>query len=156
MEIKNNGALQFLREQAQAQAQAKATKEKEKTIKQFLPNEYGFYTMQQIYIIDKMCRNGAIIESNGIMTYKTKSGEQKQYKIADITCYNMCIEYYEQLRNLGIKNCIELIKWDDNTIELIRKINGDYYTTTITSSGIIDNRYNGAKTLLTFAKIDIK
>ena len=70
-----------------------------------------------------------------------------------MTAYNISCDYYETLRQLGVKNCIELLKWDDTKIELIRKIGGEYYKTIITDSNIIDEHYNGAKELMQFIRV---
>ena len=143
-----NGALNYLRERQAQLLQEKTQKEKEKTIREFRPNQNGYYTMQQCYIINNMICNGAVVESNGNITYKGKD-----YKIIDVTAYNITTDYYEQLRQLGLKNIVELLTWYDNTIELIRKINNEYYYTTITDNSIIDKPYSKQYNLLTFSKV---
>lgn len=153
MEIKTNGALNFLKEQKQAMEQARATKKERATTKNYSPNEYGFYTMQQCYILNNMLSKGANVDANGLFNYTNKDGETKSHHITNITAYNQSCKYYETLRGLGVKNCVELLKWDDTKIELIRKIGGEYYKTTITDKNIIDEHYNGAKELLQFVKV---
>lgn len=153
MEIKTNGALNFLREQqASKQAQKQATREKA-TTKNYLPNEYGFYTMQQCYILNNMLASGVSVDSDGLFTYTNKDGETKSHHITDMTAYNISCDYYETLRQLGVKNCVELLKWDDNNIELIRKIGGEYFKTIITDNGITDEHWDGKKELLQFTRV---
>lgn len=153
MQIKTNGALNFLREQqAQRQASKRAIKE-QATTKTYEANEYGFYTMQQCYILNNMIAKGAKIDSNGLFTYKNKDGETKTHHITSITDYNRSLECYEQLRALGVKNVVELYEFSD-TIKLLRKIGGAYFITTITGEGIQDEPYNGAKKLIEFIKVN--
>lgn len=145
-------ALNYLKEQQATREQAKATKREKATTREYAPNEYGFYTMQQVYILNNMLANGAQVDANGLFTYKNRDGNTKSHHITDMTAYNASVEAYETLRGLGIKGCVELYEYGD-TIRLVRKIDSQYFITTITDNGITDEPYNGCKQLLHFLTI---
>lgn len=149
----DNKVLNFLLTRQEEQKALKTQKIKEIAIKHYSPNEHGFYTMQQCYIINSMLANGAKVESDGSFTYTNKSGATKTHKIDNMTAYNISIDYYEQLRQLGIKNIVELKGWTKEKIELIRKVGDGYFKTIITDKDIQDEPYDGQKELLQFIKV---
>lgn len=149
-----NKALNFLMEQQKKAQENKHERRAQATTKNYEPNEYGFYTMQQCYILNNMIANGAKVDADGLFTYTNKDGTTKSHHITSINDYNRSCEAYEQLRQLGVKNIIELYEYSD-TIKLLRKINGAYFTTTITGDGITDEPYNGTKKLIEFLKVNI-
>ena len=145
-------AINYLKEQQSIKEQARATKKEKATTREYAPNEYGFYTMQQCYILNNMLANGAKVDSDGLFTYKNKDGNTKTHHITNMTAYNASVEAYETLRGLGIKGCVELYEYGD-TIRLVRKVDNQYFLTTITDNGITDEPYNGHKQLMQFIKV---
>lgn len=142
-------ALNYLKEQ-QSLKTAKTTQKEKATTREYNPNEYGYYTIQQCYIINNMLANGAQVDANGLFRYTSKDGNTtRSHHITNMTAYNASIEAYETLRQLGIKGCVELYEYGD-TIRLVRKIDSQYYITTITGDGIHDEPYNGRKQLMQF------
>lgn len=142
-------ALNYLKEQQALREQTKATKKEKATTREYSPNEYGFYTMQQVYILNNMLAKGVKVESDGLFNYTNKDGNTKSHKITNMTAYNASVEAYETLRGLGIKGCVELYEYGD-IIRLVRKIESQYFITTISDSGITDEPYNGHKQLMQF------
>lgn len=144
-----NKALNFLR----SQQELKNYTNKQDPIREFRPNEKGFYSMQQCYILNKMIEKGAVIESNGLFDYTpTNKTTPNHYKI-NVTIYNMSIEYYNKLRELGVKNCIELLEWSEDQIQVVQKISGSYMITTITGDGMTSKPYQKEIEKITFKQI---
>ena len=142
-------ALNYLKEQQALKEKARTTRKEKATIKEYAPNSYGFYTMQQVYILNNMLANGADVDGNGLFTYTNKAGETKSHHITNMTAYNSSVEAYEALRGLGVRGCVELYEYGD-IIRLVRKIDSQYFITTISDSGITDEPYNGGKQLMQF------
>ena len=142
-------ALNYLKEQQSIKEQARATKREKATTREYAPNEYGFYTMQQVYILNNMLASGAKVESDGLFNYTNKDGITKSHKITNMTAYNASVEAYATLRDLGVRGCVELYEYGD-TIRLVRKVDSQYFITTITDNGISDEPYNGHKQLMQF------
>lgn len=142
----NSKALNFLlkrKEEMQKSKVAKAT-----PLTEYYPNEYGYYTMQNIYKLDFIVKNSDKLE-DGLYQHINKDGKVKQHRIVDVDKYNASVVAYAELRELGVKNCVELLQYDD-VIKLRRKIGEQYYTTTITEDGITDEPYNGLRELKQF------
>ena len=152
MPINNSRALNYLRKQQEEQQKQKQQKKERKNTREYIPNEYGYYTMQQCYIINNMLSKGAIIDADGLWSYTNKDGKATMHHITDMTAYNRSVEAYEMLRSLGLKGCVELLQYDD-TIKLIRKIDTAYYLTTITEDGITDEPWDGLKQLIQLIRI---
>lgn len=145
--MENSKALNYLLNLQEEKKQLKIAKST--PVIEYSPNEYGFYSMQQMYILNSMVGKVEIEKHNdgtASFSYENKAGKTKIHKF-NLEAFNTSSDAYNTLRGLGIKNCIELLEYGD-IIKLLRKIGDEYFITTITGDGIADEHYDGKKQLL--------